>query len=111
MISKSRRAIMAALLVLMVGCTQSPATMRPAVQPAYYYGSTAPAPPYDYVVPFSPAHPPRVSNDLIGQSAPRPRQHEPVNVADDHLSPKPAPVLRTPADPECTGWWRLCHFL
>ena len=114
MIARSRRAIIsvagATMLALLVGCAQSPATMRPYPGEPTYYASPSP----DAIYAPAPGRAPRPAYrervyTPMQEAAPSPAQREPV-IADD-APPRPSrperPAL-VPADPDC-GWWDVCN--
>ena len=107
-----------ASLALLGGCS--------AYAPPPTYVSAYPASAYSY--PAAPAVPewfwhqgPGNQPDIapVPQTAPRRgrRYYSPRNdddgpvISDNPPAPTPAPVPQAPNDPDCVGWWRICHFL
>ena len=51
----------------------------------------------------------------VTQAAPRPRRFTPAAdgpvISENPPAPIRPPAPKAPADPDCVGWWQICHFL
>jgi hypothetical protein len=110
MIAKGTAAALVGV-ALLGGCAQSPAYVPAYYQPVPLAVSAAAMRAFieqrnAWARPYQPDDAP------VAQAAPRPFNVHPAALNNDGamLSDDPPALPKPPADSDCVGWWRICHF-